>query len=104
MSEIIINSGFNSESVVCINNGEIVIDGKVVQNYSGNIKVIIEGSVDVVKCEGSVEVHGNAGIVDCGGSCTVRRSVNGRLDAGGSVKCGKVAGNISAAGSVSCRK
>ena len=104
MGKIIINSGFNSGSIIGINNGEIIIDGKVVQNYSGNVKVIIEGDVETVKCEGSVEVRGNAGIVDCGGSCTVRGNVNGGLDAGGSVKCGKESGNISAGGSVSCRK
>ena len=101
----------NGKTIVClgtnvvINNGEIIVDGNIVQECnSGDIKVIIEGDVNKIDCGGSVEVNGNLGSIDCGGSCEVGRDVKGDIDAGSSVTCGNVSGDIDAGGSVRCRR
>lgn len=86
----------NGKTIVClgtnvvINNGEIIVDGNIVQECnSGDIKVIIEGDVNKIDCGGSREVSGD---------------VKGDIDAGGSVTCGNVSGDIDAGGSVRCRR
>lgn len=90
---------------VVIQNGNVIVDGKVIQSDIGNnAKVVINGDVNKIDCSGSVEVHGNSGPIDCGGSCTVDGDVNGSIDAGGSITCGKVSGDIDAGGSVRCRR
>ncbi len=94
-----------SGSNVVIQNGKIIIDGKVIQsNIGNNAEVIINGDVNKIDCSGSVEVHGNSGSIDCGGSCTVDGDVNGSIDAGGSITCGNVSGDIDAGGSVRCKR
>lgn len=99
-NEVIACSG----SCIAINNGNIIVDGKVVHEYSGNIKVVINGDVNKIRCDGSVEVNGNAGNIDCGGSCHIGGNVDGNVDAGGSINCGNVSGDIDAGGSVRCRR
>lgn len=94
-----------SGSNISIQNGEVVIDGKVIQSNIGyDIKVVVYGDVNKLDCAGSVEVHGNCGSIDCSGSCKVDGNVNGDIDASGSVTCGNVAGDIDCSGSVRCRK
>ena len=90
---------------VVIQNGAVIVDGKVIQSDIGNnVKVVINGDVNKITCSGSVEVHGNSGSIDCGGSCTVDGDVNGNIDAGGSITCGNVSGDIDAGGSVRCKR
>lgn len=92
-------------SNVVINNGKVIVDGKIIQECrSGDIKVAIEGDVNKIDCSGSVTIRGNAGNIDCGGSCEVNGDVKGNIDAGGSVTCGNVLGDIDAGGSVKCRR
>jgi hypothetical protein len=94
-----------SGSNICIQNGEVIIDGKVIQsNFEHDIKVTVYGDINKLDCAGSVEVHGNCGSIDCGGSCTVDGDVNGSIDAGGSITCGNVSGDIDAGGSVRCKR
>ena len=94
-----------SGSNVVIQNGKVIVDGKVIQSDIGNnAEVIIHGDVNKIDCSGSVEVHGNSGSIDCGGSCTVDGDVNGDIDAGGSITCGNVSGDIDAGGSVRCKR
>lgn len=94
-----------SGSNIMVANGQVIVDGQVVQdNLSGNIKIIVNGDVNKIECCGSVEIHGNSGTIDCGGSCTVGGSVDGNIDAGGSVTCGTVSGDIDAGDSVKCRR
>lgn len=85
----------NGQTITCqgsnisILNGNVIVDGKVVQsNIDNYVTVIIDGNVNKLECSGAVEVHGNAGTIDCDGSCTVGGNVNGNIDAGGSVKFG----------------
>ena len=101
----------NGKTITCsgtnvvISNGKVIVDGKTIQECnSGDIKVTIEGDVNKIDCDGSVEVHGNSGSIDCGGSCEVSGDVKGDIDAGGSVTCGNVSGDIDAGGSVRCRR
>lgn len=107
MNRITINGKtiMSSGTCVVINNRQIIVDGKIIQECnSGDIKVVIEGDVNKIECAGSVEVHGNSGSIDCGGSCDVGGDVKGDIDAGGSVICGQVSGDIDAGGSVKCRR
>lgn len=100
----------NGKAIECngsnidIQNGEVIVEGKTIGEYSGDVLVIVDGDVEKLNCAGSVEVKGNSGCIDCGGSCTIGGSVNGDIDAGGSVSCGNVSGDIDAGGSVSCTK
>ena len=101
----------NGKSIDCtgrnisIQNGEVIIDGKVIQSsLERDIKVVVYGDVNNIDCAGSVEVHGNCGSIDCSGSCKVDGNVNGDIDASGSVTCGNVAGDIDCSGSVRCRR
>lgn len=95
---------------IVINNGKIIVDGNVIQEYNNgeyigsSVNVIIKGDVNKIDCNGSVEVHGNAGAIDCGGSCQVGGNVVGDIDAGGSVTCGKVSGDIDAGGRIMCQR
>ena len=41
-------------SKVYINNGNVFVDGKVIQECSGDINIIIDGDVDGVECNGNV--------------------------------------------------
>ena len=70
-----------SGSNIVISNGNIIVDGNVIQSEIGNnAKIVINGDVNKIDCSGSVEVHGNSGEIDCGGSCTVSGDVNGNID------------------------
>lgn len=94
-----------SGSNIVIQNGKVVVDGKVIQSDIGNnAEVIINGDVNKIDCAGSVEVHGNCGSIDCSGSCKIDGDVNGNIDASGSVTCGNVSGDIDASGSVRCKR
>ena len=90
---------------IAIQNGEVIIDGKVIQSNIGyDIKMTVYGDVNKLDCAGSVEVHGNCGSIDCSGSCKVDGNVNGNIDASGSVTCGNVSGDIDCSGSVRCKR
>ena len=101
----------NGQSITCsgsnitIQNGKVIVDGKVIQSdLYGDVKVVVNGNVDKIDYSGSVEVHGNCGSIDCSGSCKIDGDVNGNIDASGSVTCGKVSGDIDASGSVRCKR
>ena len=101
----------NGKTITCsgtnvvINNGKVIVDGNIIQECnSSDIKVTIEGDVNKIDCDGSVEVHGNSGSIDCGGNCEISGDVKGDIDAGGSVTCGNVSGDVNAGGSVKCRR
>lgn len=95
----------NGKTITCSGTKKVIVDGNIIQECnSGDLKVIIEGNVNKIDCDGSVEVHGNSGNIDCGGSCEVGGDVEGDIAAGGSVTCGNVSGDIDAGGSVRCRR
>ena len=94
-----------SGGCITINNGELKVDGTVIHKASdNNLNVIIDGDVNRIECDGSVEVHGNSGNIRCGGNCEIDGNVKGDIYSGGSVDCGNVSGDINAGGSVRCRK
>ena len=105
------NVTINGQTITCsgrditISNGNVIVDGNVIQtNIGNNAKIIINGDVNKIDCIGSVEVHGNSESIDCGGNCTVYGDVNGNIDVGGSIECDSVLGDIVAGGSVRCKR
>ena len=75
---------------VSIVNGVVTIDGVVqsTDRLSGVVKIVVTGTLQSLKTDGSVT---------CG-------TVEGSVNAGGSVECGNVGGYVSACGSVKCDK
>lgn len=72
----------NGKTIKCSGNnvavidGNIIVDGKVINSsITNNTKIVINGDVDKLECDGFVEVYGNAGSIHCGGSCTVSKDI-----------------------------
>lgn len=88
---------------VSVSNGEVIIDGKRVDDHGAKNGVmtikVIDGEVGNIVCDGSVDCDNVAGSVKAGGSVNCD-DVGGNVTAGGSVNCDDVAGNIMAGGSV----
>lgn len=100
----------NGKTIKCSGNnvavidGNIIVDGKVIDSsITNNTRIVINGDVGELECDGFVEVYGNTGSIYCGGSCTVSKDVCGSIKAGESVKCRKVSGGICAGGRVQCK-
>lgn len=71
---------------IFINGKEINTDDTDLKNDFGVINIIINGNVEKVECNGSVEVKGNVSKgIDCGGSVKINGDHTGSIDAGGSV-------------------
>ena len=98
-------------SNVNIINNKIFVDGK---EYTGHeelksdckiLNVSIEGNIDSISCQGSVNVKGDVkNTINCGGSVSVVGDVNGSIDCGGSCNIvGKHIGEIDAGGSVNIK-
>ena len=84
---------------------EIKVDGEVIrEDAAESSKVIINGNVEKIECNGNVEVRGDVNDVKCNGDCVVSGSVNGAITAEGSVICEKAKGPIYAGRSVRCGK
>lgn len=84
---------------------EIKIDGEIVKsNAPEDSRIIINGNVETINCNGPVEIRGNVSEVNCGGDCVVSGSVSGKLTAEGSVICENAKGPIYAGRSVRCGK
>lgn len=91
-----------SASNISIRNGNVTIGGSVVKTgMSGDVRVIWEGPLASLDCDGNAEtvgpVYGNVG---AGNNVTVSGDVSGNISAGNGVTCQKVGGNIMAGGSV----
>jgi hypothetical protein len=93
---------------ISIVNGKVFVNGKELEdkdmtfNSNSIVNIKVEGDVQEINCNGSVEVVGNVGgTIDCGGSVQISGDVNGSIDCGGSVQIqGKHEGEIDAGGSV----
>lgn len=93
---------------VSIINNKVFVDGKEIDtsdtdlSKSSIVNISIEGNVDKIHCNGSVEVKGNVSKgIDCGGSVQITGDVDGAIDCGGSVRItGSHKGEIDAGGSV----
>ncbi len=93
-----------SGSNVIIQNGNVIVDGKIVEKgMSGNVSITINGDVNNIDCTGSISVNGNCKNIDCGGSCIIAGRVDGDVDCGGSCNCGNVKGSVDAGGSIITR-
>ena len=92
MGNIIINGRKYQGSCVTVVNGKTYIDGKpadnVTQSNETPTHIVIEGDVETLKTDLSVQVNGRVG----------------SIEAGGSVSCDNVTGNVHSGGSVSCDK
>ena len=76
----------NGQSIV-INNGSVIVDGRVIKDgLSGIVELKVEGDLMNLNTTGSATIHGNVhGNVDTNGSVTCH-TINGDVDAMGSVK------------------
>lgn len=106
MGTINVNGKIYKGNNISITNGHVIIDGKEQdgEKLSGVVKVIVEGDIENVKSDESIEVKGNVkGNVDAGGSVQCE-NVGGDVDAGGSINAGDIEGDVDAGGSVNCGK
>ena len=102
MSVRINGKTYNGRSVQIINN-RVIIDGKEVTEEGmakdSILTIKVEGTIENLTTDASVEAGLIQGDVQAGGSVTCD-DVDGDVQAGGSVTCGKVNGDIMAGGSV----
>jgi len=68
-----------SGNSITINNGIIKVDGKTIKDgLQGSLSVVINGNIEDLRCDGSVNVNGNVGnYIECGGSAKVTGDVGG---------------------------
>jgi len=97
---------FKGSQVRISGDGNIVVDGKVEDTVTGNLKVEVDADVieSLEVASGDVEIHSEKiGDVNVQSGNVVCGNVAGNVDVqSGDVKCGKVAGKISVmAGDVS---
>ncbi len=90
-----------SASNISIRNGNVTIGGSVVKTgLSGDVRVIWDGPLASLDCDGSAETGPVAGNVSAENGVKVSGDVSGNVSAGNSVSCQKVGGSIQAGGSV----
>jgi len=79
---------------VSIINSKVFVNGKEIDTSDtdlntgcGIVNISIEGNVEKIDCNGSVEVKGSVSKgIDCNGSIHIIGDVDGKIDCGGSVK------------------
>lgn len=90
-----------SASNISIRNGNVTIGGSVVKTgLSGDVRVIWDGPLASLDCDGSAETGPVAGNVSAGNGVKVSGDVRGNVSSGNGVTCNKVGGSIQAGGSV----
>jgi hypothetical protein len=88
-------------SNISIRNGQVTIGGSVVKTgLSGEVRVVWEGPLASLDCDGSADTGSVAGNVFAGNGVRVTGDIQGNVNAGNSVTCQKVGGSIQAGGSV----
>lgn len=106
MGTVIVNGKryeFSGRDITVVD-GRVIVDGKDISEQDEDVKfskLIIEGDVETLATDLSVEVRGNAGQVKAGGSIQCG-NVKGKVKANGSVNCGSIGGDVRAGGSVNC--
>lgn len=100
-SKITINGKTYFGNNVSVVNNRVYIDGVLKDDDlpSGIVKLVVEGTLNHLECDASVEAQQITGDVTAGGSIKCG-DVGGNVNAGGSVKAGKVSGSVMAGGSV----
>ena len=90
-----------SANHISIRNGNVTIGGNVVKTgLSGEVRVVWDGPLASLDCDGSAETGPVSGNVSAGNGVKVSGDVSGNVSAGNGVTCQKVGGNIMAGGSV----
>lgn len=91
-----------SGSNIIIQDGKVIVDGKLHSEIGSGYKVVVNGDVQRLRADCSVRVEGDCCNVECSGSCTIEGNVEGDVYCGGSCSCdGRIGGNITAGGNVS---
>ena len=87
---------------ITINNGRVIIDGKVQEEgLSGTVEVKVTGNIGSLKCDGSATVYGDVlGDVHAQNSVEVEGDILGDVNAGNSVEAENIKGNVKAGNSV----
>lgn len=100
MNEMLSYSGNN----ITIKNNKVYINGNLQDDADteGIYGITVEGNINELKTDLSVQVNGSVNNINAGGSVT-SGAVNGNINAGGSVRCDNVGGHILAGGSVTRR-
>lgn len=89
-------------SITIIGNRIIVDGNEVTGEFGGKVELhILEGVVDTIESDGSVNAREVTGNITSGGSVNCD-AVKGNVTAGGSVNCDDVGGSVKAGGSVNC--
>lgn len=101
-NSITINGKTYKGSTVKVVGHTVFVDGKsveIIDNSVSTLRIKVDGVLDNLIADGSVEAGLVNGDVQAGGSVNCD-DVDGDVQAGGSVTCGKVNGSIMAGGSV----
>jgi hypothetical protein len=86
---------------ISIRNGTVTVGGNFIRTgLSGDVRVIWEGPLASLDCDGSAETGPVAGNVSAGNGVKVSGDVRGNVSSGNGVTCNKVGGSIQAGGSV----
>jgi len=104
MGTIIMNGKKYSGNNISIINGVVTIDGKMVDDCDlpeNVFKIKIEGSVENIFTDKSVECGTVTGNVIAGGSVACD-SVKGYAESVGSISCEDIGGTVNSGGSISC--
>ena len=104
MGIVTMNGKTYSGNNISIVNGVVTIDGKIVDDCDvpeNVFKIKIEGSVENIFTDKSVECNQVSGNINAGGSvaCSL---VKGSVEAVGSVNCEDIDGTVNSGGSINC--
>lgn len=86
---------------VVIINGKIIVDGREVGNTEDALIIRVEGSIENLTTDMSVNCQDVTGNIIAKGSVNAD-AIKGNVEAGGSVNCDDVGGSVRAGGSVNC--
>lgn len=104
LADVTVNGKTYQGSSVKVIDGDVYIDGKLVDKQPGNRQIVIHGDVGSLTSDQSVKVMGDVkGNVIAGGSVNVG-NVGGNVDAQGSVNAAQIHGNTHAGGSIICHQ
>lgn len=104
MGTVTMNGKTYSGNNISIINGVVTIDGKIVEDCDlpeNVFKIKIEGSVENIFTDKSVECNMVSGNITAGGSVACD-SIKGYVESVGSVNCEDIGGDVNSSGSVNC--
>lgn len=101
MAKVTINGDVVMGSNIHIVGRRVIVDGKDLgKDFTSPLEVrVLEGVINELHADGSVNCNDVAGSIRAGGSVNCD-DVGGNVSAGGSVNCDNVSGSVAAGGSV----